>query len=179
MWHSHRYFSTINGLFFVHNGIGLELHCFCARSWKWCAEHHYVWRKTSFVSGLTQTQGASPIHSGTFQWSYSFCFTVQQSSFLLDGGPLSIAPIPFKYTSCIYTAIKSSLKVRFSMSTQSWTLGKLHSTPEKGVKGGHLKDLLTSNRLHTCIFFSMIKPSLLCSCIPSALMTRWQINAMI
>lgn len=117
-------------------------------------------------------------------WNFSvivlflfYCSTVQLS--IRWWSSLSIEPIPFKYTSCIYTAIKSRLKVRFSMSTQSWTLGKLHSTPEKGVKGGHLKDLLTSNRFHTCIFFSMIKPSLLCSCIPSALMMRWQINAMI
>lgn len=52
-----------------------------------------------------------------------YCSTVQ---LLLGCAHLSIAPIPFKHTSCIYIAIKRSLKVRFSVSTQSWTLGKLH-----------------------------------------------------
>lgn len=74
-----------------------------------------------------------------------YCSTVQ---LLLGCAHLSIAPIPFKHTSCIYIAIKKSLKVRFSMSTQSWILGKLHLKREQKVYTSRIYWLSHKYSLH-------------------------------
>lgn len=118
----------------------------------------------------------SLIHSGTFQCSHFFCFTVQQSSFLVDRDHLSIASVPLGHTNCIYTVIKTSLKVMFSKSTQSWILDKLPGTPERGAKGElTLRPHSALNSFHTHMAFSVSKPNLLCPCIPSPFMT-WSVT---